>query len=173
MKIAWAILIVSVIVDIFVVAGAGIGAAMVEADKGSVSWAAIAVAFAGAGLQALRTIQSELRAVGIKLSDLLREAIKKAGGAVPPLGGRPLALMGLLTLAVCTMGAACATPGMSADELKAIVQDKNAAAACGDVKAPYPISVLWVNADKDVLGKMKLTCGSSSVEIDGKAPAPR
>jgi uncharacterized membrane protein (DUF441 family) len=84
MKIAWIILTISVLTDLLLAGGTATMTAMVEAKNTSISWSAIGVAFAGAALLALRTIQQELKAVGIKLSDLLRDAIQRSGGTNPP-----------------------------------------------------------------------------------------
>jgi hypothetical protein len=84
MRIAWIILFVSVLTDVLVTAGGALSAANAQAKGDALNWTAIGWAFGGAGLMGLRTIQAELKAVGIKLSDLLRDAINRDGGTLPP-----------------------------------------------------------------------------------------
>jgi hypothetical protein len=85
-RIALAILTVSMLTDFSIAAVGALSASMAQAKGLAVSWPAIGISLATGSLAMLRTLQAELKAVGIKLSDVLRQMIKDAGGAVPPPG---------------------------------------------------------------------------------------
>jgi hypothetical protein len=83
-RIVWTILGISLLTDFLLSAGGGVGAVLAQAQGGKVNWFAVGLAVSAAIGIMLRTLQTEFRAVGIKLSDVLRAAIIGDGGVLPP-----------------------------------------------------------------------------------------
>jgi len=86
-RIAWIVVSISILTDGLLAFQGALMATMVEAEKASISWPGVGMAAMAAVALMLRSFQSELKAVGIKLSDVLRGALTDAGVTVPPAGG--------------------------------------------------------------------------------------
>lgn len=83
-----------------------------------------------------------------------------------------LALVAALLLAGCTPNMFGAS-NLSKEQLEALVKDKNATIACGQVDTPYKIRTVYANLDKGVIVNGKITVSDGcQVVIENDKPAP-